>query len=330
MKHAVFFAGMTMLACALAILLFLDTERNIHSDAFWKTRIEKVGAVRAYAELADVSEGLNPSESHALAHYFGGALYAVRGISGISVCDDKYIYGCLHEFMGRAIASEGLSELPHIGEVCENILTCFHGIGHGILAFLGYDEESLREALSACESLPAHESFGGCWSGVFMEYDLQSMLVGNASLTPLEVSQAPLSPCDTLPGRFAPACYFWQPHVWKKALSGTLTPRHLAARMGEMCSGAGEEYRLHCAGGVGQALVSIAAYDPARLIALCESATPNSLERLACRASAGRAVAGSVDHDLGLALCKGLLKLEKDACERHITEPYKESFITFD
>jgi hypothetical protein len=182
-------------------------------EAFWVSRIQAVGAEAAYVELAREVQQVDAHEQHSVAHIFGGALYRAVGSQGISVCDSRFYYGCFHEFMGHAIVERGVSVIKDIAAQCAALMgergeACRHGIGHGILLTLGYTVDDLLKSLDLCSQLPQQESIGGCYSGVFMEYNLPE----GENPRPL-VGGDYFAPCDAL-SDYQDACVFSAPRWW--------------------------------------------------------------------------------------------------------------------
>lgn len=127
---------------------------------YWKARIAAVGGVNAYRELSDSVNGMTVGNQHIAAHTFGEALYDVEGLAGFSVCDNDFSQGCFHQFFGSSVQAEGIdTSLRETKGLCaaqariEDRRTCEHGLGHGILGYLGYDLKNLTGALSMCKKL---------------------------------------------------------------------------------------------------------------------------------------------------------------------------------
>src|SRR3989344_7594642 len=183
-------------------------------EARWGARIAAVGGVAAYTELAREVEPETPQDRHAQAHYFGGALYDTEGVESVSVCDAQFSYGCFHEFLGRAIAENGLPSVADLNQKCfdrldEQGLACQHGIGHGLVSYLGYDQKDLVRALEVCRDLPHGDPIGGCFGGVFMEFNMRTLASENG-LRP-GFAEDPTEPCSALRSPYQQPCLYWQP-----------------------------------------------------------------------------------------------------------------------
>lgn len=243
-------------------VLMVGSEESIE---LWRERIREVGPVPAYRELVAALTVNNGSatvfKQHVAAHYFGDALYQEVGPDGFSVCDGRFSYGCEHVLVGRTIADYSTSALGSLKEHCITLSgyganNCLHGLGHGILGYLGYDRESLLEALRLCDEVGGSSGIlGGCYAGVFMEYNLRSLLL-DEGYRPVPGDNF-LDPCDSLGGRARLSCFSRLPQWWwelpelKTENAFTL----LASRCRDLAS-SGDE-RAACAFGVGRQIGSM-------------------------------------------------------------------------
>ena len=283
-------------------------------EAYWHNRIARVGAGAAYAEFAGAVSSLSPNEQHQNAHPFGGALFETTGLSGISTCDTRFNFGCYHEFLGRAITKLGLAAVPELNDACvKNIekgpLSCQHGIGHGIMAAEGYDEVALDTSLAICKDLTGSDTIGGCYGGVFMEYNMQTMLGDQARVRSVHEGD-PYYPCTRLDGSYLPACAFWSPQWW--SVAGYTD----SAAIGSLCDGfaeavgrAGADVPVvrDCYQGLGVEAPSRAGFDPVNTAALCKLASKDPLNQLYCLSYAANSLTvggGGVEN--GVAVCNGL------------------------
>ena len=215
-----------MVACAvLALALMLRPGHRVDTRD-WRQRILNENGVRAYTEFKDelARQQSSQSERHARMHEFGAALYDSKGIDGIGVCDAMYDFGCYHGFFSRAVSDVGDSVIPKLAEACrtkfgKNSTGCEHGIGHGIMEYVG--AAGLLRGLSLCEGTHQANPLYGCTSGLFMEYNTPMTYIDGTvrmairPFTPLH----PRAPCDSVvPARFRSSCYFeisaWWGHVF--------------------------------------------------------------------------------------------------------------------
>lgn len=296
------------------ITLIFSKDAASSENSPWEDRIRTIGGVNAYKVLAEEVGSLSPMRQHDEAHKFGQALYKVEGRSGIAVCDSQFSFGCFHEFMGTAIADEGLQVAYELNEDCRRILqsgalSCQHGIGHGVVAYMGYDEDAMRKSLDICKELPYSDPIGGCFGGVFMEYNMRTML-GEAGGTRQLQGDDMLFPCNSIDETYAQACYFWQPQWWRYALevSRVIPIDDIYARIGDFCREAGAAYEKSCFEGTGNNLVSDANFESSRARELCDAAAKSADQQLYCRSLAANSlsVGGGGKKGDAEAVCDGL------------------------
>lgn len=225
---------------------------------------------RAYAQTSN-------GPRHAAAHLFGEALYRERGLDGLGVCDQTFEFGCYHGFLGIAIAQEGVEVLPELDQACQKrwddaYLPCQHGIGHGVLTYVG--TENLIEALELCTTI-SWQPTGGCSSGVFMEYNFRTMEdPARGVLRPL--GENPYAPCDTLPAKHRPSCYFEQVQWWTSVYDRDFT------RIGSLCAQIDSaKLRATCFEGAGNYAAAFTDHAVPETIAVCQK-MPNAEGRQQC------------------------------------------------
>lgn len=290
-------------------------------ELHWEERIRAVGPATAYVEFGDAVKEEPPTMQHEGAHAFGGALYEVEGTKGLSICDSNFNFGCYHEFLGRAIATLGLASVGSLNQGCVDALqaqslSCQHGIGHGILAYLGYDQRALLQGLEQCRDLPHNDPIGGCYGGLFMEYNLQTMLSTEGRIRPLGAN--PLEPCDSLDKDYRQACYYWQPQWWSHATNPPMTGSQGFAHMGAWCETVGPNVR-DCFEGLGNIASPESNFTPSLAKTLCEATSQNTIHQLYCKSIAANSLTlggGGMKGD-GLAVCAGLMGEQKTYCEAY-------------
>lgn len=271
-----------------------------------QARIEKEGGQAVYTEMLKELEGKSVGERHATAHLFGEALYEAEGIKGLIVCDAHFSFGCFHAFIARAIETQGLSVVARMSDACLRVgdLACQHGIGHGLIAHLGYETDALQEALEICEGLPHGDSIGGCIGGAFMEYNLRTM-VGEGYV---RESSDHHEPCLSIPDRFRAACYFSAPQWWFESLSDDAFPV-----MGARCRTLEARLARTCFDGIGNIVGLVTEYDAVRGAARCDEAG-SGRERLWCRSSAAGVYAIESSVEAAERFCQPFMGREHDYC----------------
>ncbi len=254
---------------------------------YWGKRIGNIGAQAAYNELKLAYSDKDFTSQHIAAHLFGNLLYEKLGVEGFYICDEALGFGCHHNFVSRALAERGLSAIDELNRAClakfgERDTTCQHGIGHGVMEFLGYGDGALYESLDACDRIATGNARSGCAWGVFMAYNIR-VVVGAASasitLRPLD-PQNPYAPCPSVPERLRRVCISQLALWWDKLFSGDY------GKMGEMCVGLKDEKdRGACVIGVGLVAATLTEYDIQKTVERCD-VMPDAPSEIFCRAGA--------------------------------------------
>lgn len=284
----------------------------------WEQAIRERGGTAAYEDFAGVVAELPYAEKHVKAHAFGAGLFAALGAEGVSVCDARFSFGCFHQFLGDAIAAIGLESIPSLNERCfdalsQSPLSCQHGIGHGTLAAIGYDERALDEALRICRDLPGADPIGGCYGGVFMEYNVRTMLAEEA--TTRDFTGNYFAPCDALESEYVAACIYWQPQWWLNVITTRDSPDATFATMGDLCRefSTDADINRQCFEGIGNIVAQTSGFDPGKARVLCDNAAIFDLrsrtsdrERVLCRAIGANHFGIDVGADAARAVCEGL------------------------
>ena len=127
----------------------------------------------AYAlELLIASDPIAGGDLHLLGHYAGDQLYKDKGLEGMKVCTPDLWYACSHSIVIGALFEMGMSVFDQVHDVCRKVpgprgyLMCFHGFGHGVIAYTQYE---VPEAVELCKKVgteaydnaEAKECFGG-------------------------------------------------------------------------------------------------------------------------------------------------------------------------
>lgn len=232
----------------------------------WKQRFEKFGSERAYGDFVREASALSYSEAHELSHMIGAVLYERHGEEGIVRCTADFAFGCYHGFAGVALSALGLDAVPLLKEGCyagdvRVGFGCLHGIGHGILSYLGNDE--LVAALRVCEGVQHDEDeVGGCFGGVFMEYNFNTMQSPDGiELRPFDELH-PYDPCPTTPAPSLLSCYYELPAWWRATLDmAEPARRDQFKEIGERCQRVNDgDLRSACYRGIGNIVGPLSEY----------------------------------------------------------------------
>ncbi len=282
--------------------------------AYWKTRIQAEGGMRAYEELADFLKGHTVGVQHNETHVFGSALYSEEGIEGVAVCDERFEYACYHQLIGEALTNLGMGSFSKVVEVCKNSPACLHSIGHGVLAQQGYTIEGLDKAVQVCETLSNRVYVQGCYGGLFMEYNMRRLL-GDPQL-PRPVDDNWLEPCDRFSGVLGRICYYWQPTWWRSQIASAdlrLTEKDFR-RMGDLCEELiAPELKASCFEGTGVITLN-SGRTTDEGVAACSFVSDGAFGDALCRTGAARLITLLGRYSEARAVCLELGGVYKEGC----------------
>jgi len=236
---------------------------------------EEKGAPYAFEVLRRVN--LVPgTDLHLLGHVVGDVLYRQEGIEGIHECTQDFRNACSHSIVVGLFTDRGIEALEDIANACQNApggtgayTMCFHGLGHGILAYSNYDFE---QAVELCKKTGTPErnnrEYIECVGGTTME-----MIAGVHDRNAWEMQQDkyfdetdPLTPCNQsyVPEDARPICYtYLTPHLFEFA-GGNLgnLSEEIYIKAFKYCNAiptTEQESRDACFGGLGKEFIVLAA-----------------------------------------------------------------------
>lgn len=316
-----------LIAGSVFFLMYTTTQNDLlnydYTVPFWEKSINKIGPKIAYEKFSQSISDFSAYDQHTAAHIFGQALYNTTGLDGLTVCDDKFSNGCFHAFSGMAITERGLDEtVPLMVDICNKESTvplahsCLHGVGHGIQSYLGYSMNNLSEAIKICGEQTTGNITAGCWGGVFMEYNLRS-LIGVDSERPLD-STTLYEPCTLMPDNIKASCMHWQPVWWEEALLNEMSTEDFFIKIGDYCAALPiGEVRNACFSGVGSIM-------PARIedifeeSKMCRLIAPNVHDAISCWSFVVNKTPYSEKTDAAMQdFCNGLQDIEFEYCSKH-------------
>jgi hypothetical protein len=145
-------------------------------SGYFRELAERKGGEYAYQIL--LRAPLPPNvDLHLLGHEVGDVLYKQKGADGIRTCTQDFRNACSHSIVVGLFTDKGEEALPIIAESCRNApggsgayTMCFHGLGHGVLAFHGYD---MAKAAAVCKKTGTEKfrnrEYIECVGGTVME-----------------------------------------------------------------------------------------------------------------------------------------------------------------
>lgn len=278
---------------------------------YWTEQVRTRGASEAYEDFKLKNAQTGGSQQHVYAHILGEKIFEKEGVSGISVCDASFGFGCYHGLFGRALSKGGEGTISELNSACLEKFGplgtgCQHGIGHGILEYVGYQD--ITSALALCEKTTQTTPLLGCVSGVFMEFNRPLVSTGDG-LTPSARSydlEKPYMPCDDVDIRYKKSCYFelgsWMHSVFPSEYK----------LVADFCRNAPPPYAVECSRGFGAILAPLVGYDMQRSLNACDAFSDQNL--IACRGGVAWAFyADPAQRSRALAVCE--MKLTSDSVE---------------
>lgn len=258
---------------------YSDTDPVI-AAAYWAERIKMNGVEAAYAEFKTKNAQSAERGRHLSAHIIGEKIFESEGVRGIRYCDASFSFGCYHGFFGQAFARGGVEAIEELDAVCVRAFGplgtgCQHGMGHGVLEYVGY--QNIGEALQLCEKTTQSATLLGCVSGVFMEYNMPLVGISDA-LAPQtrKFSEDTFDePCRLVSDTYKKSCYFELGGWLESALYGE------DAQIGEACSSLSAEWRSLCFQGFGALVPQREEYDSDKSRAVCDAFSTE--DALSCR-----------------------------------------------
>lgn len=155
------------------------TDRRAHFDEiaeFFGEVAKERGGVYAFdlMRAGPLPFGL---DQHLLGHVVGDILYEQTGIAGMGLCTHDFRNACSHTMVIGALIEHGDGALTDIRDACHAApggrgayTMCFHGLGHGVLAYNGYDME---KGIAMCQEFGTTEfnqrEATECFGGMIME-----------------------------------------------------------------------------------------------------------------------------------------------------------------
>ena len=245
---------------------------------------------------------------HDVAHQIGRVTYQLFGAAGFQITPHECDSGAIHGVLEALFAERGTATLAEdLTIVCGDSLgtddvnwyrinKCVHGIGHGLMAWTGYE---LHEALELCD-IPDFAQ-NACYSGVYMENGVagRTGITGHTSEYISIVD--PHYPCNEVAQRYVADCYAWQP-------SNLLLHFELSV----------EEIRVFCEDLLGKIRTSCifswsssaagALFDNVDdVVALCEDEVVTDRDRESCVSGISRSWVGDIDLAINAArFCDGV------------------------
>ncbi len=259
-----------------------------YSDYFRRLSEEK-GAEYAYQVLlrAPLATG---TDLHLLGHVVGDMLYKQQGIKGINSCTQDFRNACSHSVVIGILSEHGEGALSEIAATCKKApggqgayTMCFHGLGHGVLAYNGY---RLERAVEMCKLTGTpeygYQEYAQCVGGASMEMvaGVHDREVWQSQYGNYFSDTDPLAPCNQtyMDDAVRPFCYMHlTPRLFEAAGMdlGAPDPSVLPEAF-SYCDAipvTDERDRAACYGGFGKEFIVLAQWRDIRQISETDEAT---------------------------------------------------------
>jgi len=200
-------------------------------------------------------------DSHLMGHFVGDILYDQQGIEGLTHCTDAIGFACAHSIVINALLDKGPSVFDEINDICGRVPggngygMCFHGFGHGVLAFTEYH---LPEAIKACVQVGTeaygYEEAEECVGGVIMEMrgGIHNPRVWEQNGAQYLDKENPLYMCqaDYMPDAYREYCYIYiTPFIFDTITKADIPTYKDFAPATNHCANASLEFQEACYGG---------------------------------------------------------------------------------
>ncbi len=245
--------------------------------------VERFGPAGTAAALKE-AEQRTGRYCHDTAHDVGRLAYEIFGPIAFSIAGHDCQSGALHGATEAMFADRGTARLAEdtnaLCGLAENKFVrhqCFHGVGHGLMAWTSYE---IHEALGLCDQV--HEDDApSCYSGVFMENVVGGLSGLMGHTTEYLLDDDPHYPCDVVGERYRADCYYYQTtHMWR-VFDGDMSA--VAATCATL-DGAAREL---CFSSYGRDVGNLTRGDPAAAVELCGHA-PAGADRVECLSGAAQ------------------------------------------
>jgi hypothetical protein len=143
---------------------------------YFRNLANQKGALYAYdvLKLADLPKG---TDMHLMGHAVGEILYEQMGAGGMQYCTPDFRNACSHTIVVGLLLDKGEQALKEIDDACKKApggsgayFMCYHGLGHGVLAYTDFD---FPKSLELCKKVGSEQNnfreYGECVGGMVME-----------------------------------------------------------------------------------------------------------------------------------------------------------------
>jgi hypothetical protein len=302
-------------------------------DTLLKQYIEAYGADEAIKFLKTL-----PVDCHQRVHKVGRFSYELFGNKAFTVLNSECMSGYTHGVTEAFFHEHGTENLnKNLELICQGQQSgfyahqCFHGVGHGLMAYNDYD---LPVALKSCDNLQGDASKESCYTGVFMENVVGAIAVDEAKISHNTnefhssswLSNDPLFPCNAVEDQYKSACYIFQTSRMIKL------PNFDFQAVASTCTKAEASYQSICFLSMGRDVSSGYGSSYAEIEAVCSNYTNNTNYQRNCIAGASQdKFWHESQQDDALKMCKAMQQTSsKQTCYETISARGSEIITSHD
>lgn len=263
-----------------------------------------------------------PVDCHQRVHKVGRLNYELNGNKAFTLLNSECMSGYTHGVTEAYFHKHGTEKLNESLElICQGQQNgfyshqCFHGVGHGLMAYTDYD---LPAALKSCDTIPAAATAKeSCYSGVFMENVVGAITIEKAKSSPNPsqyhvtnwLSDDPLFPCNKVDAVYKNGCYIFQTSRMVQVLNYDFQ------KIAALCASIEQEYRYVCYSSMGRDVSASFGKQYSQIENSCAYGPEEQL-RLACVDGAAQdKFWHESQQDSALEMCRGLQRAEfKNNC----------------
>lgn len=271
-------------------------------------------------------------QSHLLNHTVGDFLYDSIGDSGLAECKDYFLSSCYHGFLIKFIAKNGIERLNDVMNECwesgyATAIQCGHGIGHGLLAYVGY--KNLPDALILCDKVAEISKdfpLYNCHDGVFMENNWAIHEDGTPSDDRWINLDDPVYPCNDqqILEKYRKACWSNQPQMmFKDIFHGDI--RKVSSECLKLPEG---EYQFTCFDSLARQIHPLTKNSVNETFRLCNLVSSEWIDE--CIYSISRAYFSVGDKTLPFTICESLKTAKQPSCFQSLSsviKPYHPNIV---
>ena len=269
--------------------------------------VRKYGAAKTIQYLYELEDDLG--DCHQAAHSAGRFAYELSGSEAFQTCSAECHSGCYHGATEAYFRDHGTADLADdLATICSAELSefvghqCFHGVGHGLMAFSDYE---LFEALALCDLIPDWER--SCYSGVYMENVVGGLAADQGHHTQY-LNDDPHFPCNIVGEKYKLSCYGYQSSRMMQLFNGDFSA------IARECAVLEDEYLRRCFVSMGRDVGGVNVNNVPGAIEDCQSAPEGDPRNWCLRGAVQNYFWIPEGQDEALAFCEQL-EVEDEAAE---------------